>query len=71
MSATRESACAGRRQNASTVWAPTCAAARRATRIILPPSLAPFASVLPSQVDDTVMFPYFCMSHGDGTEEGI
>lgn len=71
MSAARGSACVGRRQSASMVWAPTCVAARRATRTILPPSLAPCASVLPSQVGDTVMFSYFCVSHGDGTEEGV
>lgn len=33
-------------------WAPTCAAASRATRIILPPSPAPSASALPDQVED-------------------
>lgn len=33
-------------------WAPTCAAARRTTRTILPPSPAPSASALPDQVED-------------------
>lgn len=37
------------------VWARTSAAAKRTMKTILPPCLAPSASVLPNQVEDKVV----------------
>lgn len=54
MSAVLGSASVERRRSASTVRARTSAAAKRATKITHPPSLAPSASALPDQVEDKV-----------------